>query len=107
LWRVIRQQKADMDVGPERLTEEHWQRPPALVKSHESRATDHIVESRCSSIGKKHRLKNRFSSVSSNGAFRQVLESYGGCTRARTWDPLIKSSIQAFRQAFVAKGSGH
>jgi len=68
LWRVIRQQKADMDVGPGRLTGEHWQRPVALVKCHESRAPDHIVESRCSSIGKKHRLKKRFSSVFSNGA---------------------------------------
>jgi hypothetical protein len=70
LWRVIRQQSADMGVCPKRLTGEHWQRPAALVKSHESRATDHIVESRFSSVGIKHRLKNRFSSVFSNGAFR-------------------------------------
>jgi hypothetical protein len=40
-------------------------------------------------------LKNGFSSVFSNGAFREVLESYGGRTRARTWDPLSKSAARA------------
>jgi hypothetical protein len=40
---------------------------------------------------RKHRLENRFSSVFSNGFSGQVLERLGGRTRARTWDPMIKS----------------
>jgi hypothetical protein len=38
-------------------------------------------------------LKNRFGRRFSNGETGQVLEKLGGRTRARTWDPMIKSNI--------------
>jgi hypothetical protein len=42
------------------------------------------------SVGKKH----RFSLFFSNGTLGKVLERLGGRTRARTWDPLIKSQLR-------------
>ena len=41
----------------------------------------------------KGRSKNRFSRLFSNGEIGQVPEKLGGRTRARTWDPLIKSQL--------------
>jgi hypothetical protein len=39
----------------------------------------------------ENRLKNRFSWRFSNGETGQLFEKLGGRTKARTWDPMIKS----------------
>src|SRR6185436_844985 len=52
----------------------------------------------------KHRLKNRFSRRFSNGETGKVLERLGGRTRARTWDPMIKSHL--LYQLSYAPGCG-
>ena|SRR5579863_993398 len=52
----------------------------------------------------QNRLKNRFSRRFSNGEIGQVLEKLGGRTRARTWDPMIKSHL--LYQLSYAPGTG-
>jgi hypothetical protein len=55
--------------------------------------------------GEKHRLKNRFNFGLSNGECRQSIEKLGGRSRARTYDPLIKSQL-LYQLSYAPGASG-